>query len=261
MSKQKINISPVEYTEASFIAREVGEQMIARLDLMALQPNIIVDLGCSLGYEAERLCERYPGAKVFAVDNDKEMLHQARKIQSKEFNLICADAQLLPFSDQSVDLIFANLLMPWCLDIEKLFTEWRRILRPDGLLMFATLGPDTLLELQEKIPSTCLPNLIDMHLIGDGLTKTRFADPVLDVEYLTVTYRNKSLLFQELYHSGMLSELPCAVELEKNANDVFPITYEIVYGHAWGPDPGVDYIADERGEIKIPLAHLRMHKK
>ena len=213
-------------------------------------------IGCGL------LKKRYPNAKVIAIDQAEKMLDYAKHHQTEDINWLCADAEIIPLEDGSVDLIFMNLLLPWFDDSKKIFSELRRILRPEGLLMFSSLGPDTLIELRESLFDSVLPNLIDMHIIGDELTKARFADPVLDVEYLTVTYREFKKLIYELQVTGILtSDIPP----DLNADDIlkpdtegkYPITFEIIYGHAWGPSSTVDHVADESGTVRIPLSHLR----
>lgn len=218
-----------------FLAREIGTPMIERLELVTLQPKLIANLGCETEYFAELLKKRYADAEI------------------KNF----AEDEILPFADHSVDLIFANLFLPWCKDLNKIFREWRRVLRPEGLLMFSSFGPDTLIELRENHANEILINLVDMHNLGDELTHARFADPVMDVEYLNVTYRELKTLMQELQATNMLLSDVTEVQLTPNDKNVFSLTYEIVYGHAWGPDPGVDHVADEEGVVRIPLSHLR----
>lgn len=245
--------NPADYAESAVLAREVGEQMIARLDFVTLQPRRIVELGCGVGDSTLLLRERYPDAKIIALDSSADMLEYAkqRKIDADWF---CGSVDNLPLQEHSVDLLVANLLLPWCDDLEVLLREWRRVLRPDGLFIFTSLGPDTLCQLTEF--PLYFPHLMDMHNVGDALTHTGFADPVLDLDYFTLTYRDPARLFHELQATGMIAGDISQVQLKKNADDVYPLTYEVIFGHAWGPAVHVDHVADESGVVRIPVSHI-----
>lgn len=223
-------------TDIFFLAHKVGEQMLERLQFMTLQPKHILVAGVEGKFFAELLKKHYPDAEIL-VDLDEK--------------------KILTLKEHSVDLIFANLFLPWCKEFKKTFFLWRHLLQTEGVLMFSSFGPDTLIELRENYANNLLPDLIDMHNIGDELIQARFADPVLDVEYLTVTYRDLKKLLMELQATKMLTEGLTEINLEPNAKGAFSLTYEIVYGHAFGPDIEVDHIADEEGIVKIPLSHLR----
>lgn len=259
MTAKKLATTPSseDYADASVLAHDVGKHMIERLEWMTIAPKVIVDLGCGVGSEAVLLKKRYPDAAIIAIDHAEKYLSYAAQHHTADVAWICAEAEILPLPDHSVDLIFANLLLPWFDDIKKTMREWRRILRPEGLLLFSSLGPDTLKEWQGGFSEYILPVLMDMHDLGDELVRARFIDPVLDMEYLTVTYRELEKLTQELQVTGMLAaDLP-VIKGEPDSGGVFPVTYEVIYGHAFGPDFMVDQVADESGVVKIPLAHLR----
>ncbi|MHB1946822.1 MAG: methyltransferase domain-containing protein [Gammaproteobacteria bacterium] len=227
--------------DTDFLAQEVGEHMLSRLDLMVLDPKKLLVLGGAKKPTVELLKKRYPTAQIIEEVQDEQ--------------------EIVALSDHSVDFIFANLTLPWCHDLQKCFREWRRILRPEGLLMFSSLGPDTLIELRSQLADFTLVNLIDMHNIGDELMQARFVDPVLDVEYITVTYREPETMINELQIMDMLvAQLP-DVLFEMDQNEVFSVTFEVVYGHAFGPKVEVDHVADEAGVVRIPLAHLRSQRK
>jgi len=262
-TKKLMNVSPADYATAAALARAVGEQMLARLEWVALQPSVIVDVGCGVGHFGALLQQRYPTAKIMATDIAYPMLQYAKQ-QAHQSSWICADASVLPFRDHSVDLVFANLVLPWCADLEKSLREWRRILRPEGLLMFTSLGPDTLRAWRDDLANITIPDFIDMHNIGDVLTRARFADPVMDVEYFTLTYRKLTDLFHELHASGMLNiaddhyeQLVAMGQARCTTEGIWSVNYEVVYGHAWGPSETVEQVADEFGTVRIPLSHLR----
>jgi malonyl-CoA O-methyltransferase len=257
--KKLMNIPPASYASAAVLAQAIGQEMLTRLDFVTLKPAVVVDLGCGTGQFAAALAERYPEATVIALDVDYPML-QFAQLQAVKTTGICADAAVLPFADQSVDLLFANLLLPWCDDLEKLFREWRRVLRTDGLLVFTSLGPDTLREWRDELGNFMLPNFVDMHEVGDVLTRTKFAEPVMDMEYYSLTYRSTQDFIRELYESGMLVTTDISlnnVEVDFSKGDLLAANFEIVYGHAWGPDVMVDQVADAMGVINIPLGRLR----
>lgn len=256
----KINMTPEEYADAAVLAREAGREMLARLDWVTLNPEVILDAGCGTGYFSGLLQQRYPDAKVIAMDIAYPMLEYVSR-QEINVTLICADAEVLPLKNQSVDLVFANMTLPWCDNVENLWREWRRILRPNGLLVFTGLGPDTLRVWRETFKEDIQPRLSDMHNLGDALTRAKFAGPVLDTEYFTLVYQQAEDFFRELKASGML-----AVDADKLAEDFqdkrtpegfLPATYEVVYAHAFKPEATAEPQADEFGTVRIPLAHLR----
>lgn len=248
------HVSPADYDSAAVLVREAGDQLLARLELVALKPERVMDVGCGAGYCAQLLSERYKTAEIKAIDDSAAMLAYAKELSSAPINWICTSLDVLPAEDNSIDLLVANLMLPWCRDLKNLLQEWRRVLRPEGLLMFSTYGPDTLRELQEK--NIQLPRFIDMHNLGDLLLQVGFADPVLDVDYFTLTYKQQQRLQDELQVTGFISTDEMIEPLEKNAEHVIPLTYEIVYGHAWKPEASKNSLA-EGGIVKFPLAHLR----
>jgi malonyl-CoA O-methyltransferase len=263
VENELIDISPAAYAEASALAEEIGKEMLSRLDWVILQPEVIVDIGSGAGKMTSALRCRYPEAHLIALDVAYPMLQYA-KLQEKngvetKTDYVCANALALPLIAHSVDLIFANLVLPWCGDLENYLREWRRVLRPDGLLVFTSLGPDTLQTWRASLANSIIPNCIDMHVLGDALTAARFSDPVMDVDYFTLTYRQLENLFQELQASGMVipGNYTALKEAQQNATGLWETTYEVVFGHAWGPQLEVDQVVDAEGIVKIPLSHLR----
>ena len=250
--------SPSCYAEAAVLARAAGQELLTRLDWMTLKPQLILDVGCGTGEMSQYLQTRYPDAQVLGLDlSDAMLLHAKSHVEPLAF--VCADAARLPFGDQTVDLIFANFLLPWHADVTALFTEWRRVLRPEGLLVFTLLGPDTLREWQDKFNPEHMPQRADMHDIGDLLLRTGFADPVLDVDYTTITYRKKERFVAELHATGMW--VPDANTLAQTALSPSPegtwdLTFEVVYAHAFVGHANLGVAAVD-GVAHVPLAHLR----
>lgn len=236
--------SPIEYKEAAALALEAGEEMLSRLEWMTIKPRVILDIGCGPGALVEALNTRFPEASVYAIDNSEEMLAFA-KIDEKSAAYICADAARLPLASQSVDLIVVNMLVPWHKEPAALLHEWRRLLRANGLLMFTALGPDSL----KEIPTIFQRH--DMHDLGDLMVQEGFSDPVLDINYYTLSYQDKQKLCRELEASGMVD---AANESLINELD---IQFEVVFAHAFTPAETDEISPSSDGVVRIPLAHLR----
>lgn len=230
--------------------------MLARLEWMTLQPNVILDVGCRAGDTAVSLQQRYPQASVLAVDHAELMLAAAPATLLR----VCASAQQLPLANQSVDLIFANFVLPWQADLQQTIQEWKRVLRPEGILIFTALGPDSFKEWSATLKAVQIPWQMDMHDIGDSLIENGFADPVLDVDYCTTSYQSAELFVAELVASEICrSDLDVSM-LPPAQDDRWETTYEIVYGHAFAPAHSDAFPAKD-GIARIPLSHLRRQLK
>ena len=243
------------YDAAAVLHAEVRDNLLARLDLMALAPRITLDAGAGTGLAARALKRRYPKSLVIALDFSQTMLQAAGRQQTwlRRFARVCADAARLPLADGSVDLILSNLMLQWC-QPDAVFAEFRRVLAPQGLFCFTTLGPDTLRELRSawaKVDSrTHVNQFIDMHDLGDALVRAGLASPVLDVERYTLTYLDLQRVAADLKATGahnstrgrargltgrrQFDELQAAYEAFRRDGRL-PATYEVVFGHAWAP--------------------------
>ncbi len=248
------------YDAAAVLQREVGERVLERLDLVRLEPRRILDVGAGTGWCSEALARRYRKAQVVAMDLSLGMVCRtrgrfggfSRRLRGHGFT--CGDADRLPFADATFDLVFSNLTVQW-LDVERAFPEIRRVLRPGGLLMFSTFGPDTLKELRASwaaVDSEVHVNeFLDMHHVGDAMVNARLADPVVDMEFITLAYEDVPALMRDLkslgaqtVRGGRRSTLTGKARLEalREAYERFrhqgrlPATWELVYGHAWAPE-------------------------
>jgi malonyl-CoA O-methyltransferase len=211
-----------------------------------------VDLGAGTGHGTRALQDRYRSAHVVALDISTRMLAAARKQQRflKRFARLASDAHQLSLKSASVDLLVSNLMLQWCADPDRVFGEMARVLKPHGLVTFTTLGPDTLRELRTAWGERFVHvhRFIDMHDLGDALIRAGFAEPVMDTERLTVTYRDLDALLRELKGSGSTNialgrshGLPSrrdhqrarAAYTTEIREGVLPVTLEVVYGHAW----------------------------
>jgi len=254
--------SATSYDEAAVLQREIGNRMLERLDYINHQPKMILDVGAGTGFCAHHLAERYAKSEIYALDFAVNMLRQARASTSwwqrlrHRFTFIAGDAEQLPLADGSIDMLVSSLAIQWCNDLDRVFAEFRRVLAPGGMLMFTTFGPDTLKELRaswaEADGVSHVNQFFDMHDIGDALMRHGFAEPVMDTEYLTMTYRDALTLMKDLKQIGahnvmqgrsrhltsksQLKQMLAAYE-QFRADGVLPASYEVVYGHAWAPVP------------------------
>jgi malonyl-CoA O-methyltransferase len=246
------------YDEAATLQHEVAERMQERLDLIRLTPRTVLDVGAGTGHGSFSLLRRYRRASVLALDLASEMLREIRRRSGwlRRPLLVGGDAEDLPVADARVDLLWSNLTLQWCNDLDRAFAEFRRVMSPGGLLMFSTFGPDTLKELRaawaQTDRQTHVNAFLDMHDIGDALLRAGFADPVMDVETITVTYRDVRALMRDLKQIGAanatrgrpraltgrshLARVEAAYETFRRPDGLLPATYEIVYGHAWAPE-------------------------
>jgi malonyl-CoA O-methyltransferase len=244
------------YDQAAVLQREIADRMLERLECVRLEPRVILDLGAGTGYAIDLLRRRFRKAHILALDFSLAMLARARHRGSwlDRPRCLCADAEALPLADATVDLVFSNATLQWCNDLSGTFGEILRVLRPGGLLMFTTFGPDTLKELREAWTAADgdihVSPFLDMHDIGDALVQVHFADPVMETERLTVTYEAMGDLMRDLKLLGAhnaatarprgltgrrrLTAVEHAYERHRREGRL-PASYEIVYGHAWAP--------------------------
>jgi len=274
-ARRAFNRAATTYDAVAELQYEIGDRLIERLDYVRLQPKRILDLGAGTGFFSTALRKRYRKADIVALDIAENMLRQVQERAGwfRKPRCVCADAESLPFADDSFELIFSNLMLQWSVDLEVTLLELRRVLAPGGLLMFSTFGPDTLMELRASWEAvdgfTHVNTFIDMHDVGDSLLSTRWADPVMDSERITVTYRQLATLMQDLKQIGAhnvnhgrpagltgrhrLQQLTEAYE-DYREDGVLPASYEVVYGHAWSP---LNKRAADAGN-EVPLASLQL---
>jgi malonyl-CoA O-methyltransferase len=251
------------YDGAAVLQREMADRMLERL---------VLDLGAGTGYAIEGLQKRYRRARILALDFALAMLHRARDRGSwlNRPRCVCADVEALPLADASVDLVVSNATLQWCNDIQGTFGECLRVLRPGGLLMFTTFGPDTLWELRDAWAAadghSHVSPFLDMHDVGDALVRARFADPVIDAERLTVTYDKAGELMRDLKVLGAhnstsersrgltsrrrLAAVEQAYETHRR-NGRLPASYEVVHGHAWAPEQ-----RQVEGGVAVPISAI-----
>ena len=254
-AQRRLDRAAARFDGADFVHAATRDGLLARLEPMLVDAKTVVDLGAATGSATRLLAKRFRGARIVAADLSAAMLHQARKRRSwfTRSSVVQADASALPFANHSVDVVFANLLLPWIDAPERVFSEIARVLRSNGLFLFSTLGPDSLSELRsawgEFDPDAHVRRFPDMHDIGDAAVRARLRDPVLDVDRLTVTYGSAQDLFADLTAIGARNSLRqrgrslsarslrgMIAALERDRRDGrLSFELEIVYGHCWGP--------------------------
>ena len=247
------------YDASAILQQEVASRLLERLEYIRIQPSHVLDVGCGTGTITADMLKRYPKAEIIGLDLAFNMLkktkQQGKGWFSKKPHCICADAEKLPLNNNSIDLVISNLMLQWSNDLQTVFDGFQRVITPEGLLMFTTFGPDTLKEIRtswasvDNIPHTS--QFTDMHDIGDALLKAGFSDPVMDMEIITMTYDSVRDVIKDIKnigatnatqgrHKGLMGkqrliDFELAYEQFKQADDLYPITWEVVYGHAWAP--------------------------
>lgn len=244
------------YDEVAGLQRETAQRMLDRLDYIRLEPRVVLDVGAGTGAASHALMQRYPMAQIIALDFALPMLQQTRTRGggSAAPDCLCGDAERLPLADRSVDMIFSNATLQWCNDLLGTFREFLRVLRPNGMLLFSTFGPDTLNELRASWAvvdgGSHVSPFMDMHNIGDAMLQAGLAEPVVDVDRFQLTYQDAPSLMRDLKclgaHNvtrdrrrgltgkGRLRAMYQAYERFRREGRL-PASYEVVYGHAWAP--------------------------
>jgi len=277
--RRSFDLAASSYDEHARLQRIVREEMLSRLEWLRLSPGVVVDLGCGTGGALRALRKRFPRARLLGLDISQGMLEEARGRLPwlRKPHLVGADMESLPLRDATVDLLFSSLTLQWSNDPARVFREARRVLRPGGVFLFSTLGPDTLHELRDAWqvadPGHTHVNLFyDMHDLGDALVHAGLRDPVMDVERIRLDYPDVQSVMRSLKgigaHNGMagrargltgkgrLLRVREAYEVYRNEVGMLPASYEVIHGQAWGGEAG-RYVADAQGEVRIPLGSLR----
>jgi malonyl-CoA O-methyltransferase len=265
---------PERVAPADFLRREVSSRMFDRLELIKIAPQRVLDAGCGAGADLPLLQKSYPAAQILGLDAAEAQLRAARGQTAKPsslnlllskllpaktgVDLLCGDFAELPMGPNSVDLVWSNLALHWHPQPDRVFAEWRRVLRVDSLLMFSCFGPDTFRELraafaEADLAAHALP-FVDMHDFGDQLVEVGFSTPVLDMEVITVTYDSARALLADVralggnplgtVSRGLMGKhawrrMLDALEKTRRPDGKLGLTFEVIYGHAFRPAPKV----------------------
>ena len=262
-----------EFESACFIHDEARSRLLERLELVRLAPMVAVDLGCATGRGAARLAARYPAARVLAVDSSQTMLRAAAAGAAEAVGVVAGDAAALPLRSASVDLVLANLVLPWCRP-DRMLAEAARVLRDGGALLFATLGPDSLQEVRTAFAAVDdrihVHAAFDMHDLGDLALAAGLAEPVLDVDRIEVTYTHVAALVRDLRAVGAVNVAGgrrrsltgrrrwgrFVERLPHRADGRFAVTVELILGQAWGRGV-VLRRGSSGGEIRVPISRIK----
>ena len=263
-----------DFDSACFIHDAARERLLERLELVSLAPRTVVDVGCATGRGAVALAARYPAARVLALDVSRRMLRTAAARCGGSVTAIGGDAERLPLQSHSVDLLFANLVLPWCRP-DIVFGEAAEVLAAGGVLLFATLGPDSLAELRRAFAAVDqgihVHAAFDLHDLGDFALKAGLAEPVLDVDRLTVTYAEPAALWRDLKAvaagnvaggrrraltgRGRWSRFEAA--LVPRAGERLAVTVELIFGQAFGRGPAPKRRRTGAAtEYAVPVEHI-----
>jgi len=254
--RETFNLVAEYYDRHAALEQEVGRRLLERCGFQKRPPQRILDLGCGTGAGCEALKRQFRRAQVIGLDAAPAMLTRLRRRSTllRPLRPVCGDFARLPFARASMDLLVSSMALHWSPDLATLFDECRRVLHPDGMLLFATLGPGSLAELDEAWAeigaSASVVPLPDLMQVGDALMAAGFREPVMDMERITVQYPGLAALTRELEGTGVSRlvggwaegqalgvSLERALESRQVAGRI-PITFEIVYGTAFGPPEG-----------------------
>lgn len=259
--QRRFDRAAASFDDADFVHAVTREGLLTRLEPLIIEARRILDLGSATGATGRLLRKRYRGAQVVSLDASIGMARRslAGRGWLSKASAVQADARRLPFADGAFDLVVANQLLPWLPEPDPAFEEVARVLRPGGVFAFATLGPDSLQELRRAWASVDegqhVHRFADMHDIGDGLVRAGLADPVLDVDRLSVSYDDADRLFADLARAGSrnaLAQRPRGLTgrrrfaamrralVEAAGEERLVLDLELVYGHCWGTGPRRD---------------------
>jgi len=266
------------YNASAVLQHEVRQRLLESLAHLGQRvPQVLLDVGSGPAHASGVMKKRWPKAQVIALDWALPMLHQAKKHSSwlRPVARICADARALPLADHSVDVLFSNLCLQWLDDLPSVLAGFRRVLKPGGLLLCSTFGPDTLHELRHAFSQADkhvphVSHFVSMPQLGDTLLHSGFRDPVLDRDIFTLTYPDLPALLRELKAigatnaalqrrrsltgRGRFAAAQTAYETWRTQDGRLPSTWEVIYAHAWAPDDGTPL-----REEGVDIAHVPIH--
>ncbi|MFP7723256.1 malonyl-ACP O-methyltransferase BioC [Lysobacter sp. A3-1-A15] len=278
------------YDAAAALQREVCSRLMESLDYFedpareAPPPRVVVDLGAGPGHASIAMQARWPKAQVLALDLALPMLQTTRantggwRPFARRPRPVCADARALPLRESSVDVLFSNLCLQWVEDLPAVFAGFRRVLKPGGLLLVSTFGPDTLHELRtafaqaDDAPHVSLFPAIGQ--FGDALIAAGFKDPVLDRDEFVLHHDDLGGLMRELRTLGATnamagrrrhltgrSRFARAAAAYPHTDGRLPATWEVIYAHAWGPPPGAPIRVGGVDEVRVPVSAIPVRRR
>lgn len=291
--RRNFSRSAASYEAAAHVQREVRQWM---LDTLAFYddpvqgrapPARVLDLGSGPAPAALAIAERWPKAQVLAMDLALPMLQQARiprgglLRRGPDIRRLCADARALPLADDSIDIVFSNLCLQWVEDLPVVLAGLRRVLRPGGLLLFSTFGPETLLELREAFAAADeqphVSPFAAIAQVGDALMQAGFRDPVVERDVLTTGYPDLAALMRELRALGATNALRQrrqsltgkarfaaaaeAYESWRRADGSLPARWEVITAMCWAPEAGQPIRQGGVDVASIPVSSIPIRRR
>ena len=263
--QRQFDARAARFAPASAVVREAGQRLFDRLGYIRHDAHVVLDLGCGQGTQRDALLKRFARATWIGLDLSTSMLAKAGEGAPRGLNWlpdtlrprgralrVCADAERLPLAAGSVDCVFSNLMLNWHPAPHRVFPELGRVLREGGLLLFTSLGPDTLRELREAclgaLPHAQPMPFVDMHDLGDMMVTAGFSSPVTDAETLRLTFASPRQLIAEVRALGanprddrhpflasgrQARDLFARLEKQRGSDGRIGLTFEITYGLGW----------------------------
>ena len=289
--------SAASYDAAAQLQHAVEARLLESLDylddpaLLREPPQRVLDLGCGTGRASIAMQKRWPKAQIVSLDLALPMLRQARGTSARSMGWlsnpfarkpaqVCADARALPLAEASVDVLFSNLCVQWVEDLDALFAGFRRVLKPNGLLLVSTFGPETLWELRDAFAhADAAPHVspfADIAGFGDALVRAGFRQPVLDRDEEATHYPDLPALMRELRAIGATNALASrrhtltgrsrfataasAYETHRDAQGL-PATWETITAMAWAPEAGTPLREGDVDVASIPLSRIPIRRR
>jgi len=268
--KRSFSGAAESYDHHAVLQREIGDRLMAHLNFTKIEPKRILDIGCGTGYVTRLLSNKFKKSHVTGLDLSETMVRHTRKHHAlrlpwhgKRHHCV-ADGCALPFADGSFDLVTSNLAMQWVANPGDMLAEMRRVLAPNGLILFSTFGRRTLAELRQSLAELPINSekrkaghvlpFPDVMSLGDELNKLAVELPVIDSDLFTLTYPNVMALVRELkglgasssaisgrsgglYGRRLLKELDTSYGDKHRMEDgQIRATFEALYAQAWHKD-------------------------
>ncbi len=276
-SRERFDRAARTFQSASFVHDEARRRLLDRLDGLKIESGTIVDLGSALGQSAAELSRKFPDARVVAFDSSPEMLKHS---VPGEYARLAGDVVRLPFPDRSIDLLFANLVLPWAMP-DALFAEAKRVLSSTGVILFSTLGPDSLNELRRAWAladeAVHVHAFFDVQTLGDLVQHAQLEEPVLDVDRIQVSYGELSAVIRDLRACGATNTAggrrrslmgrgrwqrfveALWRDQGEGREGRLSLTVELIFGQAFGVSRGSK--RTENDEFLVPIDQIKPQRK
>ena len=272
------------YSDVAVLQREVESRLLEQLDALGdRQPLRILDVGSGPGRASGVMKGRWRKADVIALDIALPMLRQVPRNTRfwRPVRRVCGEASQLPFTDGSVDVVFSNLCLQWVPDLPQALSEFRRVLREGGLLLFSTFGPDTLVELREAYLQAGerhppLSPFAAIQQVGDAMISAGFRNPVLERDLFKLDYGSVMDLLRELRAIGAGDarvQRPRGLggrSRQKNMIEAYealradgrlPSTWEVITASAWAPGAGTPRREGTLEVASFPADRISVRKR